>query len=371
MTRTHETATDVAGDDHLAGRERGPRAHGLPRRGRPRDARPAGRGPAGDRRHGGALASVRPPRRKPGSHPWARVAGRRVRDGHTCRPRVAGAVQLRGPGQLRVAPNAGYGALDREGALTMSGHNPDSRSSDSGPPARTGRPPHGQRPPPGTWDDPALAAALRDRDIATIYHHLQERGYTQRHIAALTGQGQNEVSDVLLRGRAVTTYDVLLRIAEGLGIPRGRMGLGYGDIVFAPGWWDHTVGRTVTVNLGGDDEQAGGVVVAAGVARKGCSVVLTIEITDEASLLKIGMRRAPGYQEAEAAFDDAMRAAAARVPPPTPEQEAELDARPRERLLAGRVSEAADKDLAGTRDDLARIVQEGLPDALRRRANAS
>jgi transcriptional regulator with XRE-family HTH domain len=69
---------------------------------------------------------------------------------------------------------------------------------------------------------------LAERDIAALYRVLKDAGVTQRQIAALTGQSQSEVSEIL-KGRHVRAYDVLVRIAEGLGIPREFMGLSYGD----------------------------------------------------------------------------------------------------------------------------------------------
>lgn len=50
----------------------------------------------------------------------------------------------------------------------------------------------------------------------------------QRDIAAMTGQSQSEASEIL-KGRRVMGYDVLVKIAEGLDIPRGLMGLAYDE----------------------------------------------------------------------------------------------------------------------------------------------
>ena len=44
----------------------------------------------------------------------------------------------------------------------------------------------------------------------------------------MTGQSQSEVSEIL-KGRRVLAYDLLVRIVQGLGIPRELMGLGYGE----------------------------------------------------------------------------------------------------------------------------------------------
>ncbi|GII77312.1 XRE family transcriptional regulator [Sphaerisporangium rufum] len=76
------------------------------------------------------------------------------------------------------------------------------------------------------WERPAMRQALASRDIAGVYQLLQRVGVSQRRIAALTGQSQSEISEIL-NGRQVMAYDVLVRIADGLGVPRGYMGLAY------------------------------------------------------------------------------------------------------------------------------------------------
>ena len=71
-----------------------------------------------------------------------------------------------------------------------------------------------------------MAAALAERDMATVYRLLQEQGLSQRSIAARTGQSQSEISEVM-SGRRIVSYDVLARIADGLGISRGYLGMAY------------------------------------------------------------------------------------------------------------------------------------------------
>ncbi len=73
-----------------------------------------------------------------------------------------------------------------------------------------------------------MRVALGARDVTRVYRLLHRAGYSQQHIAALTGQSQPEVSAVI-HGRRVMAYDVLSRVADGLGIPRGYMGLAYTD----------------------------------------------------------------------------------------------------------------------------------------------
>ncbi len=73
-----------------------------------------------------------------------------------------------------------------------------------------------------------MRGALASRDIAGVFRLLQRVGVSQRRIAALTGQSQSEISEIL-SGRQVVSYDVLVRIADGLGVPRGHLGLAYDE----------------------------------------------------------------------------------------------------------------------------------------------
>jgi transcriptional regulator with XRE-family HTH domain len=69
--------------------------------------------------------------------------------------------------------------------------------------------------------------ALAARDVTSIYRILRRHGFSQRKIGTMVGQSQSEVSEIL-RGRVVTTVSVLERIADGLGIPREKLGVGFG-----------------------------------------------------------------------------------------------------------------------------------------------
>ncbi len=76
------------------------------------------------------------------------------------------------------------------------------------------------------WEHPEMRAVLAARDMTRLYRLLQKYGYSQQRIAAMTGQSQPEVSAVI-HGRRIMAYDVLSRIADGLNIPRGYLGLAY------------------------------------------------------------------------------------------------------------------------------------------------
>jgi transcriptional regulator with XRE-family HTH domain len=71
-----------------------------------------------------------------------------------------------------------------------------------------------------------MRVALSRQDVGTVYRLLQATGYSQHLIAELVGQSQPEVSQIT-HGRQVRAYDVLVRIALGLGIPPGYLGLAW------------------------------------------------------------------------------------------------------------------------------------------------
>jgi transcriptional regulator with XRE-family HTH domain len=76
------------------------------------------------------------------------------------------------------------------------------------------------------WQQQDMRQALAVRDLGTVFRLLQKQGISQRTIAGLTGMSSSEVYEVL-RGRRVMAYDVLCRVADGLGIDRGYLGLTY------------------------------------------------------------------------------------------------------------------------------------------------
>ena len=84
--------------------------------------------------------------------------------------------------------------------------------------------------PPIVWERPDMRRCLAEHDIAGVYRLLQRHGVSQRALAARTGQSQSEVSEIIAHRRQVVTYDLLLRIAQGLGVPRGWMGLAYEEV---------------------------------------------------------------------------------------------------------------------------------------------
>jgi hypothetical protein len=79
---------------------------------------------------------------------------------------------------------------------------------------------------PELWDRPVARAALAGHDMAGVFSVLRAEGFSQHQIGVLTGQRQPEIS-AILAGRRVIAYPVLSRIADGLAVPRGLMGLSW------------------------------------------------------------------------------------------------------------------------------------------------
>jgi predicted XRE-type DNA-binding protein len=96
-------------------------------------------------------------------------------------------------------------------------------------PQNPGHPRRNQWLNPAVWERRDMRLALAQRDIATVYRLLQRHGVSQRRIAALTEQSQGEVSEIITGKRQVVAYDLLVRIADGLGVSRGQMGLAFLD----------------------------------------------------------------------------------------------------------------------------------------------
>ena len=80
---------------------------------------------------------------------------------------------------------------------------------------------------PEVWERLDMRRFLALHDIGNVYRLLQKYGMSQRAIAARTGHSQSEVSEILRGRRRVASYELLVQIALGLGLPRGWMGLDY------------------------------------------------------------------------------------------------------------------------------------------------
>lgn len=92
---------------------------------------------------------------------------------------------------------------------------------------------------PGWWeaalhDGRPLRDRLAERDITALFQFLRLHGWSKRAISMATGVSETRVRSISKGEQMVTSYEVLVRIADGLEIDRGLLGLG------------HTQGRPTT-----------------------------------------------------------------------------------------------------------------------------
>jgi transcriptional regulator with XRE-family HTH domain len=81
----------------------------------------------------------------------------------------------------------------------------------------------------GSYSGRPIREILAERDIGTLFGFLRSRGWSRAAIAAATGLAETRVRVVTQGRQQVVSYGVLERIANGLGIPRGYLGLAYTD----------------------------------------------------------------------------------------------------------------------------------------------
>jgi transcriptional regulator with XRE-family HTH domain len=79
----------------------------------------------------------------------------------------------------------------------------------------------------GLIDSRAMRDVLRAHDIGAVFRFLGGRGWSRAAIAAATGLTESRVRAVAKGTQVISSYDVLLRIADGLKIDRGLMGLAF------------------------------------------------------------------------------------------------------------------------------------------------
>ena len=70
---------------------------------------------------------------------------------------------------------------------------------------------------------------LSERDMGALFQFLKTRGWSRAAIASATGLTETRVRAIHQGKQQVASYDVLERIAAGLGIDRGLLGLAYAD----------------------------------------------------------------------------------------------------------------------------------------------
>jgi transcriptional regulator with XRE-family HTH domain len=83
------------------------------------------------------------------------------------------------------------------------------------------------RPAPAEWEDSVMQNLLREHDFAGVFSSLGTRGCSQVVIAACCGITQPQVSAIAGGKRSVISWELISRIADGLDIPRGYVGVAW------------------------------------------------------------------------------------------------------------------------------------------------
>jgi len=81
----------------------------------------------------------------------------------------------------------------------------------------------------GTLDSRPIHEILAARDIGAVFRFLGARGWSRAALAAATGLAETRIRQIRAGTQHVESYEVLQRIADGLGVPRGLMGLAYAN----------------------------------------------------------------------------------------------------------------------------------------------
>jgi hypothetical protein len=71
-----------------------------------------------------------------------------------------------------------------------------------------------------------MHGALAERDIRAVFQFLHRRGWSWAAIAQATDIGEQRVREIASGKRRVENYDVYVRVAVGLNIPRDYLGVG-------------------------------------------------------------------------------------------------------------------------------------------------
>lgn len=104
------------------------------------------------------------------------------------------------------------------------------------PPQPIGRPDSGNVSDPRWWteavvDGQAMPDVLAARDIGAVFRFLRSVGWSLTAMCAATGLKETRIRAVMNGTQRITSYEVLVRVAVGLRIPRGAMGLAYTTVV--------------------------------------------------------------------------------------------------------------------------------------------
>jgi predicted kinase len=92
---------------------------------------------------------------------------------------------------------------------------------------------------PAWWDTEHIDGvpmrhALAERDIKSVFQFLHRRGWSWGAIAQATDIGEQRVREIAKGKRRVENYDVYVRVAVGLNIPREYLGVGISLATHSP-----------------------------------------------------------------------------------------------------------------------------------------
>jgi transcriptional regulator with XRE-family HTH domain len=79
----------------------------------------------------------------------------------------------------------------------------------------------------GVVDGRPMSDVLAARDIGAVFRFLRGKGWSLTAMCAATGLKETRIRAVMNGVQRITSYEVLVRVALGLRIPRGAMGLAY------------------------------------------------------------------------------------------------------------------------------------------------
>jgi hypothetical protein len=85
---------------------------------------------------------------------------------------------------------------------------------------------------PNWWSDGEIEGrrmpeVLANRDMGAVFRFLRGLGWSLTSLCRVTALSESRVRAVLHGAQRITSYEVLERVALGLHIPRGAMGLAY------------------------------------------------------------------------------------------------------------------------------------------------
>lgn len=135
----------------------------------------------------------------------------------------------------------------------------------------------------GSLDGRPMLDVLRERDIATVFQFLGSRGWSRAAIAAATGLTETRVRGIVQGKQRIASYEVLERIADGLQVDRGLLGLAYTN--------ENSIDRPLGRQSMNDATAREGTPSNSDLPRRSATTAFTLATTEDAAER---LRSAPG-----------------------------------------------------------------------------